>query len=95
MKDLLDGLVMAIGSPVLALIAQSALAGGLVFNLPVLLTTAVAAAGTFLLHRFFTPAATVITGTPTPGTSSSTVVIPHAAAAPSVPVPTISETAKP
>lgn len=92
--DWLKGLLMAIGAPVITLIIQSTNAGTLTFDWKALLTTAISAAGMYLLKNFFTPSQTTITGTPAPDSTTTVVIPPAAEVKAGIAKPTITETPK-
>lgn len=60
-KDALKGLLLAVGTPVLATIYQSLQKGSLTFDWNVIGVTAGSAAVMYLLKNYFTPTQTVIT----------------------------------
>lgn len=61
LKDALKGLIIAIGTPVLATIEQSLEAGTLTFNWKLIGITALSATVMYLTKNYFSPTATVIT----------------------------------
>lgn len=62
LPDWLKGLLMAIGTPVIAVIIDSTSKGSLNFDWKLIATTAISAGGLYLMKNFLTPTHTVISG---------------------------------
>jgi hypothetical protein len=60
LKDALNGLIIAVGTPVLATIEQSLEAGSLTFNWKLIGITALSATVVYLTKNYFTPTKTII-----------------------------------
>ena len=62
LPDWMKGLLMAIGTPVLAVIIDSTSKGSLNFDWKLIGTTAISAAAVYLMKNYLTPTHTVIKG---------------------------------
>lgn len=65
-KDIAKGLLMAVLTPVVLVIQQSLSLGVITFNWRDISMAAIAGGIAYIVKNFFTPAQTVITGTPQP-----------------------------